>query len=79
MWKYLEHLNKRHTQIQICHVTTDQTQTEEDTDGDDSAQVNTASHLDGLSAIKEVCGASENLGHEGRESQVPCCKNDGKS
>lgn len=72
---YLEHLNESNTQVEIRNVTADQTQTEEETDGDDGTQIDTASHLDGLAAIEQGGGAGENLGHEGCKCQVPCCKN----
>lgn len=76
---HLEHLNKCNTEIQICHITADQTQTEEETNGHNRAEVNTASHLDSLSAIKKGCSASENLGHESRKSQVPCREDNGEA
>ena len=43
-WTYLEHLNKSNTQVQICFVTANQAQTEEDADGNDCAKVHAARH-----------------------------------
>lgn len=73
---HLQHLDKRNTQVQVCHVTTDQTQGEEKTNRYDSAQVDPSSHLHSLAAIKQICCAGENLSHESRERQVPCCQDD---
>jgi len=76
---YLEHLNESNTQVQISDVAANQTQTEEETDGDNSAQVDTTSHLDRLTAIEQSGSTSQKLGHESRERQVPCCENDGET
>lgn len=73
---YLQHLDEGNAQIQISHVTADQTQTEHQADGDDSAEVDTARHLDRLAAVEEVGGAGQDLGHDSRKGQVPCCKDD---
>ena len=73
---HLEHLDESDTQIQICHVTADQAQTEEDTNWEDGAEVHTTGHFDGLAAIQQVGGSGKKLGHDGREGQVPCCKDD---
>lgn len=70
-WTHLEHLNEGNTQIQVSHIAADQAQTEEETDGDDSAQVDTAGHLHGFPAIEKGGGPGEELGHERREGQVP--------
>lgn len=76
---YLQHLDESDTQVEISHVTADQAQTEHETDGNDSAEVDTASHLDSLAAVQEVGGAGQDLGHNGREAQVPCCEDDGEA
>lgn len=62
---YLQHLDERNAQVEVCLVTTDQTQAEEETDGQDSAQIDFASHLDRLSAIEEGRGSGEDLCHQG--------------
>lgn len=73
----LEHLNESDTEIQVGNVSADQTQAEEEANGYNRTEVNAASHLDGLAAIKQVGGAGEDLSHEGCECQVPCCEEDG--
>lgn len=40
----LEHLDKGHTQVQVCLVTADQAHTEEDTDGDNGSQIDAPRH-----------------------------------
>lgn len=72
MTTHLEHLNESHTQIQVCHITANQAQTEEQANRDDSAEVYAAGHFDGLSTIEKGGCASQQLGHEGCERQVPC-------
>lgn len=76
---YLQHLDEGNTQVEISHVTADQTQTEHKTDGNDSAKVDTAGHLDGLAAVQNVGGTGKDLGHNGREGQVPCCEDNGEA
>ena len=71
----LEHLDEGNREIEVCHVSANKTQTEEDTNGHDGSQVDAASHLDILTAVQDIGGASENLGHEGSKGQVPCCEN----
>jgi hypothetical protein len=66
----LEHLNESNTEIQICEVAADQTQAVEEANRDNGAEINPASHLDGLPAIKESGVSSEDLGHDCREDQV---------
>ena len=72
----LEHLDEGNTQIQISHITADQTQTEEKTDRNNSTKVDTASHLHGLPSIEQSGGARQKPGHEGRKCQMPCCEDD---
>ena len=73
---HLEHLNKGNTEIEIGHITTDQAQAEEQTDGNNGTEVNPTGHLDCFPAIKEGSCTRENLGHEGRKGQMPSCKAD---
>lgn len=70
----LEHLDESNAKVQVGDITADQTQAEKETDGNDSTEVDTTSHLDGLAAIKQCCGTREDLGHERCESQMPCCQ-----
>lgn len=76
---YLQHLDEGNAQVQICHVTADQTQTEHQTNGDNCAEVDTARHLDRLAAVENGGEAGQKLGHDGRKGQVPCCQNDGEA
>lgn len=73
----LEHLDEGNREVEICQVSADQTQTEKDTNGDDSAHVDARRHLDGLSAIKEVSPSGEDLGDNGRKGQVVGGEDDG--
>ena len=72
----LEHLDEGNTQVQVGLVTADQTQTEEQTDGDNGAEVYAAGHGDLLSRVEDGGKAGEELGHDGREDQMPCCQED---
>lgn len=75
----LEHLDEGHTEVEVGHVTANQTQTEHHTDGDNRAEVNAAGHLDALAAIEDGGSAGQDLGHDGSEGQVPCCEDDGET
>lgn len=66
----LEHLDESNREVEVCQVSADQTQTEKDTDGNNSAHVDARSHLDGLSAIKQVSPSGEDLCDDGRKGQV---------
>jgi hypothetical protein len=75
---HLEHLNEGDTEVQVCLVTADQTQTEEETYGHNGAQVDFAGHGHLLSRVEDGGEAGEDLGHDGREDQMPCCEEDGE-
>lgn len=75
----LEHLDEGNAEVEVGHVTANQAQTEHYTDRDDSAEVDTAGHLDLLTAVEDSSGASEDLGHDGSEGQVPCGEDDGET
>lgn len=49
---YLDHLNKRDTEIKIGQISAYQTQAEEDADGHNGAQVHAPGHLDRFAAIE---------------------------
>ena len=74
---YLQHLDESNGEVQVCQVATDQTQTEEDADGDDGPDVDTASHLDGLTAVQHVGPPGEDLGHERSEHEMVGGEDDG--
>ena len=74
---YLEHLDESHTQVQVCLVTADQTHTEEDADGDNGSQVYAPGHGHLLSRVEDGGEAREELRHDGRKDQMPCCEEDG--
>ena len=73
---YLKHLDEGNAQVQISHITADQTQTEHQANGNNRAEVDTASHLDGLAAIQDGGEAGQELGHDRSKGQVPCCQDD---
>ena len=75
---HLEHLNESNTEVKVCLVTADQTQTEEETNWHDRAEVHFAGHGHLLSRVEDGGKAGEDLGHDGREDQMPCCEEDGK-
>jgi hypothetical protein len=76
---YLEHLDERDGEVQVGHVTANERQREHDTDGDNSAQVDLASHGNLLARVEDAGEASEALGHQGRKAQMPCGEDDGCS
>jgi len=67
----LEHLDERNTQVQVCQVSADQAQTEEYSNGHDSSEVYSSSHLNRFPTIQKSCGPSHDLGHDGCEDQMP--------
>ena len=66
----LEHLDKGNGQVKVCQVTANQTEGEEDTNGDDGAQVHAASHFDRLTAIKNGGPSGKALGDDSRKRKV---------
>lgn len=78
MSTYLEHLDKGDTQVQVCLVTADQAHAEEDADGDDGSQVYASGHGHLFPRVEDGGEAGEDLGHDGRKDQMPCCQEDGK-
>ena len=75
---HLEHLDEGDTEVQVCLVTADQTQTEEETNWHDRTEVHLASHGHLLSRVEDGGEAGEDLGHDGRKYQMPCCQENGK-
>lgn len=73
----LEHLDESDGEVEVGQVTADQTQAEEDTDRNDSAQVNAASHLDRLATIKHCSPSCHTLGDDRRKRQVVGGKDNG--
>lgn len=74
---YLEHLDERDAQVQVGHVAAHQTQAEGEANGDNGPQVNAARHLNLLAPIQEGGSARQDLGHNCREGEMPCCQEDG--
>lgn len=72
IFSYLQHLNKRHTQIQIGDISTDQTETEEQTNGKDGSSVGFAVHRHLVSGIENGRKLGQTLGHDRGEEHVPC-------
>ena len=73
----LQHLDEGHTEVQVGQVTTDQTQTEHDTNGNDGPAVGGRGHRDLVAGVQDCGAASQNLGHRGSENHVPCCEEQG--
>lgn len=66
----LEHLNKGNGEVEVCQVTADQTQAEEDANWHDGSQVDAAGHLDSLSAIEKSRPAGQDLRNDGGKGEV---------
>lgn len=73
---HLEHLDEGNGEVEVGQIAADQTQAEEDTNGDNCADVDPAGHLDRLAAIEEGSPVGEDLGHQGREDEVVGRQND---
>lgn len=71
-FSYLQHLNKRHTQIQIGDISTDQTEAEEQTNWKDGSSVGFAVHRHLVSGIENGGEFGQTLGHDRGEEHVPC-------
>lgn len=63
-------MDESDTEVQVGQVAADQTQTEENTNGDNGAQVDAARHLDSLAAVEEVGVACQDLRHDRGKGQV---------
>jgi hypothetical protein len=72
--KYLEHLDEGDGQVDVGHVAEHETQTEEDADGDNGAEIDASSHGHLLPRVQHGCEAGQQLGHDGGEDQMPCCE-----
>jgi hypothetical protein len=68
---HLQHLDKRNTEIQVCFISADQAQAEEETDWENGSEVDTTGHLDGFAAIEQSGGLRQDLGHDCRKYHVP--------
>lgn len=75
----LEHLDESNREVQVGQVSANQTQTEEQTDGNDSSEIDAAGHLDILAAIKQGGETGHQLGHDSRKKLVVSRQNDGVS
>jgi len=53
---HLQHLNEGNTQVEVCLISANQAQAEEETDWENSAEVDLAGHFDGFASIKEGRG-----------------------
>ncbi len=60
---YLEHLDECHTEVEVALVTADQAGAEENSDWNDSSEIDAGCHPDCFSAIEERCGPCQDLGH----------------
>jgi hypothetical protein len=73
----LEHLDEGDREVQVGHVTANERKREHDADGNDSAQVDLAGHGNLLARIENGGEASQTLGHQSRETQMPCGEDNG--
>lgn len=67
---YLDHLDESNTEVEVGQVTADQAQAEEDTNRDDSTEVDATGHLDRLATVKEGSVAGHQLCRNGCEGQM---------
>lgn len=74
---HLEHLDERDGEVQVGHVTANERQREHDANGYDGAQVHLSGHGNLLARVEDGGEASQTLGHQGRESQMPCGEDNG--
>lgn len=65
-------MNEGNGEVEVGLVTADQGQAEEDTNGNDGTEVDTAVHRDLLPRVKNVGEAGQELRHQSRKGQVPC-------
>ena len=70
---YLDHLDERHGEVEVGQVTANERQREEDTNGDDCPQVDSAVHGNLLSRIQHGGETSEDLSADGCKTEMPCC------
>ena len=71
-------MDKSNAEVQIGLVTANEAGAEEETDGDNGAEVDTARHGHLLPRVENGGEAGEELGHDGGKDQVPCCEENGK-
>jgi hypothetical protein len=71
---YLQHLDKAHTEIQICHVRQYQTHTEAHPNRQDSRNIKPWRHL--CAPIDESRCPGQNLRRDCGEEHMPCCERD---
>lgn len=71
---YLEHLDEGYTEIKVCQITADKTQTEEEANGYDGAEVDPSGHWNRVSRVERSSESCHELGHDRREEEMPCRK-----
>ncbi len=74
--KYLQHLDKCYTEVQVGQVTADQRQAEEGANWYDGSEIDSPGHFDCFPAVKHVRGAGHDLSHDSRKGKMPACKGD---
>jgi hypothetical protein len=74
---HFEHLDEGDREVKVGHVTANERKREHDTDRDNGAQVHLASHGNLLARVEYGGEASKTLGHQSRESKMPCGKDNG--
>lgn len=76
MQSYLEHLNEGNTEVQVGDVTANEGQREEETNWNNGPEVDSAGHWDLLARVESLGETGHDLGNEGGEGKMPCCKED---
>ena len=71
---YLNHLNEGDGEVEVGEVTANERQREEDTNGNNGSKVDSAVHGDLLPRIQDCGETSEDLGADGRKTEMPCCE-----
>lgn len=73
----LEHLNEGYAEVKVGQVSADQAQAEEETNGQDGAEVDAPSHGNGMPGVENLCEAGHDLSHDGCECEMPAGESDG--
>lgn len=74
---HLEHLDEGDGEVEVGDVAANERQREHDTNGDNGAQVDLTGHGNLLARVEDCGEAGEDLGHQSRKAQVPCCEDNG--
>lgn len=76
---YLDHLDEGNREVEVGQVSANEREGEEDTNWDNCAEVDSAVHGHLLSRVQVAGAASQNLGHEGCKTKMPCGQENGEA